>query len=158
MRNDSGGETKFLEFDKDPAYATAIFRYDLVTRQTTGYIDKAITPGTTPFQGVAMQYGAASTLTRHSVAVSDDAVFEAQCSLAFAFIDGGLNANVLMTAGDTVTKMSAQAINSASFAVTSTLDVKIDELVPAVGMEYGNYARVLCRINRHQRTSGTAGI
>jgi hypothetical protein len=158
MRNDGGGETKFVNFDKAAGLGTAIFRGDLVTRLTDNTISPVITPGTTPMQGVALTGGAASTLTRHRVAASVDAVLEAQMNGAFAMADLGLNANAVIGAGDALTGMSGHQVNSTGIATTATLDLKLDQFLTSPTNEVGSFARVLVRINRHQRLSGTAGI
>lgn len=158
LRNADGGEASIEVHTKDASYATALFLFDAVTRQATGYIDKAITPGTTLYLGVTMQPGAASKTTSHSIITSPSAVFEAQCSGAFTFADGDQNANLTLGAGVALTQQSGHQVNSATMAATATLDVKLRGLVPDIENEYGDYARVLLTFNKHLRATGTAGV
>ena len=83
MTNIMGGAVSTVQFTKAASDATAIYRQDLVARQTGGNIGAdSITAGTTLISGVSLDYGAASTLTNHLVVVDPGCLFEAQSDLS----------------------------------------------------------------------------
>src|SRR5215217_3448237 len=99
----NGGNPRFVTLAKAVGYGTAIFRNDVVYRVADGSIETAsATPGTTVPSGVSQNYGAASTATEHIVCVSPDALYEAQGdgSGTLDAVDLGLNANLVLTAGN----------------------------------------------------------
>jgi hypothetical protein len=155
----SGGQLRFQSFDKAVGYATRIFPGDAVNRVADGTIEVSATPGTTNYSGVALNGGAASTLTSHLVCVSPDALYEAQDEgTGVAAADLGLLANLVLNAGVAATNKSGHEINGATKAVTATLDVALLELLPEVGNEYGANARVVVKFNKHRMNPGVAGV
>lgn len=156
----SGGPQAIEEFTKPASNATAIYRFDPVARQADGSIGaNAITPGTTLYSGVALNYGKASTLTTHAVVISPDALYVAQADGAgLAAADMGLNANLALNAGNASTKLSAAVISVASLDVTATLDVHLLRLYEVVGNDYGQYARIELVFNKHRMAPGVAGV
>jgi hypothetical protein len=156
----SGGAPVFEEFSKAVGYGTAIFVYDAVNRVADGTIEASATPGTTLYSGVSMNYGALSTATTHTVCISPDAIYEAQANdgTGFAEADMGLNANLVLTAGNTTTKMSKHQINVTGADVTNTLDVHLLKLLNVPDNAAGGYARVEIMFNKHRMAPGVVGV
>jgi hypothetical protein len=72
------------------------------------------------------QYRKASTQRFCQVALADNAFFEVQESgTAIGLASVGLNANIVVTAGSTVTGLSKMELDSDTEAATSTLDLQI---------------------------------
>jgi hypothetical protein len=140
------------------AYATALFRGDAVNRVASGPIEVSATPGTTTYQGVNLNFGAASTATDHIVVDDPNALFTAQMSLALAAADIGKNANLLLSAGNAATKQSRHAVNSTGIAATATLDVKLLRLLSDPTNELGDYGRVVLVFNKHRMNPGVLGV
>ena len=72
----------------------------------------------------------------------------------------GQNFNFLVTAGSTVTGLSASSLNNASGApgADSTLNLKVMFLDPNVANAYGNFANWLVLLNNHKlQGTGTVG-
>ena len=160
-----GGGPPFIQsLQKAASYGTAIYPFDLVERATGGTIDTTITPGTTLMSGVALDYGALSTLTNHLVIVSADAILEAQDDNHSA--DGGIvaanmgqNANCIVSvAGSLTLKQSGHQINSATVQTTSTLDLKLLQLLNVPDNAFGANARIEVIINKHRMNPGVAGV
>lgn len=168
MRNDQGGPSGLEPYSKESTYAYAIYRFDPVT-QLAGYLNgpaSGITPGTTLYRGVSVDYSAASTAQGGTsanppmgVVDSPDAVFEAQednsggANVVAAKM--GYNANLTTTAGDSTLKESNVQVSGTSIAVTGTFDVRIRRLVADPSNAYGAYARLELVFNKHL---GTAGV
>ena len=158
--NLAGGAPYFEQLSKLASYATAIFQYDAVNRVSGGAIQASATPGTTTYTGVAMNYGAASTATDHLVCTDPTALYEAQedGSAGIAAADLGLNANLVLTAGNTLTKISKHQIAGSTKAVTSTLDVHLLSLLAVPDNAFGNNARIEFVFNKHRYAPGVAGV
>lgn len=158
----SGGPSFIQTLIKAAANATAIFRQDVVARQSGGFIGAdSITPGTTLLTGVTLDAGAALTQTSHLVVTSPDALYEAQSDGAgIVAANLGLNANLTYAAGATIgPKISGTVISTASAAVTSTLDVHLIQLYnDAVNNAFGLYSRIEVVINKQRYNGGTAGV
>jgi hypothetical protein len=153
------------ELAKAVGLATAICVFDAVARLADGSISSRaadITPGTTLYSGVALNYGAASLATNHTVIVSPDAIFEAQGDDGAAgtldAADMGLNCNLLLTAGDTTTKLSKHEIDASEKDVTNSLDVKLLGLLNVPDNAYGAQARIEIAFNKHRMAPGVAGL
>jgi hypothetical protein len=154
-----GGAVFIEEFQKAVGYATALFRYDAVNRVSGGALEASATPGTTLYSGVTMDRGAASTATSHHVIVNPDALYEVQCGVAgLAITDMGVNANLLLSAGNAVTGQSGHIINTAGIAVTATLDVHLLQLFNIQGNAYGPYARIEVMFNKHRMAPAAVGV
>ena len=161
MRTLRGGAPSVREYTKDASAGTAIFINDVVNREADGNIVAGGTPNTTTFQGVALNYGPASTLSKHLVMDSPGALFEAQDNAAvdgFAEADMGLNANLVFGTGDAVSLISGHEINETGATTTSTLDVHLLRKVDAVDNEYGSHARIEIVFNKHRLLPGVAGV
>lgn len=165
----SGGAPVFEEFTKASGYGTAIFRYDAVNRVADGTIEASASPGTTLYTGVSMNYGVLSTETKHTVCTSPDALYEAQDdgstytapnpdTVGINSQDAGMNANLVLTAGDTTTKQSKHQIAASTLAVTATLDVHILGLLNVPDNDWGQYARCEIVFNKHRMAPASVGV
>lgn len=159
----SGGPVENELFQKEASVGTAIFRNDAVVQTASGpYVSATgITPGTTLYSGVALNYGAASTLTDHYVIVDPYAIFEAQDNNSTDGIqatDIGNNANLSLGAGSSTTKLSGHVIDEATIATTSTLDVKLRKILETGDNDYGSYCRVELVFNKHRNAFAVAGV
>jgi hypothetical protein len=156
----SGGPIQTEEFSKVVGYATALFAHDAINRVADGSIEASATPGTTLYSGVNLNYGAALTATTHLAVVGPDTVFTAQGdgTGTLAAVDEGLNANLVLTAGNTLTRQSKHQIAESTKAITGTLDVKLLKLLVKPDNDYGANARFEILINRHRMALGVAGV
>lgn len=156
MRTHAGGQPQVEPYTKAAAYGSAIYKWDPVTL-LAGVLNgpaSGITPGTTRYLGVALNYSLASLLA--TMLVMDDplALFEAQednsgASNAVA-AKMGYNANLTTTAGATVTRdNSAVQVSGTSIATTSSLDVNILRLLNTPDNAYGAWARLELKFNKH---------
>lgn len=106
-------------------------------------------------------YRAAST--QRIALVCDDpnglfAAREGSSGTALTADDIGLNIDISVVAGSTVTGLSASVLNNATEATTNTLDLKIVNFVNAPDNEIGSSAMWAVRINRHTLVNQTAGV
>jgi hypothetical protein len=163
-RSDVGGCFTLEEFPKAVGVATAVYMFDVVRQEATGGITPGGTPGTDLFLGVAMNFGAASTLTKHNVVTDPFQVYEAQDDGSGAGIliaDRHLNANLVFTAGDATLKRSKHQVAASTKAVTATLDVKLlqpTRRIGGPGVEDGAYSVWEVRFNKHARVHATVGV
>lgn len=172
-----GAPWAFVEYAKPASDANAIFMNDLVKKVTggvalpespTGYLLPTVqtgyqgTPGTTLWQGVSMNFGAASVLSVHNVVDMPDAIFIAQLKTGTVFATashGGKNANIsTTTAGSTTTKQSGLALDGATIATTSTLDMRITRIAMISPNAEGDSAILECTINKHELGLQVAGV
>ncbi len=161
MRRLSGGAVELEYFTKAAAYAYAIFRHDPVTR-LAGVLNgpaSGITPGTTLYQGVAAANSPASTLAVMGVYAHPDDLFDCQEDNSGAsnvvLAKMGYNANLTTTAGGSpLTDQSNVQVSGTSIAVTGTLDVRVIRIVDEIDNDYGAYARLEVRFNKHLFTAG----
>jgi len=161
MRTLSGGCPSVREYTKDADGATAIFRNDVVARDDDSFINPGGTPGTTTFQGVALNYGAGSAITKHLVMESPDALYEAQDdddTDGFAEADMGLNCNLVFNAGSAVSEISGHELDEATIQTTNTLDMKLLRKLDEVGNAYGEHVRVEVIFNKHRLIPALAGV
>lgn len=161
-RTMAGGFPTVESFQKAASFGTALFIGDAVARAADGTINTTITPGTTLYSGVNLNYGAASTLTDHLVITSPDALFEAQDNNStdgFAAADMGLNANLELNAGSALTQLSGHEINESTANTTSTLDVKLLRLLQSPDNSYGTgWGRFEIIFNKHRMHPAVAGV
>jgi hypothetical protein len=121
----------------------------------TGVVQGFVPDGTTNMVG----YRAASTAAYILVNTDLDTVYEIQDTAGtIAAADVGLNADMTLAAGSTVTKRSAVVLNAATKAATATLALKIQGLSPRPGNEFGAYAKVLVKINAATEANASAGV
>lgn len=162
MRTLDGGFPMIREFSKDASEGTAIFINDAVNREDDGNIEAAsATPGTTLYTGVSLNYGAASTLTKHLVIISPGAIYEAQDNNdtdGFVAADMGLNANIELNAGSATTLISGHEIDESTINTTNSLDLHLWELLDVPDNEAGAHCRVVVTFNKHRLAAGVAGV
>lgn len=105
-------------------------------------------------------YRAASTVRRLLVAPAN-LIYEIQevsGGTPLTAADAGLNANLVVGTGSTVTGRSGVELNNATEATTNTLDVQIVGFVNRADNEIGEHAKWLVRINRNQFGNQVAGV
>ena len=172
-----GSPFALTQYAKAAADVNPIFMFDLVGHLTGGVplplgenpaynqsriqAGSQLTPGTSLWLGATLAYGAASTGSVHPVTDEIDVIYIAQCSGALAITTAahaGQNANVLVPAGNALTKQSAHQVNSATIAGTAGLDVKIQRIAMIVPNLEGANAIVEVMINKHSLGQGTASV
>lgn len=162
LRTEAGGAPQLEQFTKAAAYGQAIYKWDPVTL-VLGVLNgpaSGITPGTTRFLGVSLNFSLASTLALHQVMVSPAAIYEVQGDgsgsggtvISAATMGFNANLNVASVAGAGVTRdNSGVQLTESTIAVTSSLDMKVLQLLNEIGNAYGVNARVEVRFNKHLR-------
>jgi hypothetical protein len=143
------------------ATADVVYPGDAVNQLADGTIEAdSATPGTTLYTGVSLGYKAATIASKTVPVVVDPlAIFIAQASTSLASpADAGLNANLVLTAGDSTILRSKHSIDGTTEAVTSSLDVKLKRLAPIVGNESGNYSIWEVVFNKHRNNPAVAGV
>jgi hypothetical protein len=171
-----GAPFSINQYAKAAADANAIFAFDLVTKVATAVANPEqplynlpgvqtgyqATPGTSLWLGASLAYGAAATLSIHPVTDEIDVVYIAQAKTGVVIstaTHAGLNANVSQTlAGLTTTKMSRLAVDSATLAVTATLDLRVQRVAMILPNVDGDSAILEVTINKHQMGQNTLGI
>lgn len=134
--------------------------YPDVTRAATGDIFTGVVVGVVPDTQDSLRYRAASTQRLVLVADDPDLLFEIQevsGGTALTANDSGLNANIVVAAGSTVTAMSGTELNNATEATTATLDLHIVGPVNREDNAIGEHCKWLVTINRHQFSNQVAG-
>ncbi len=168
LRRQGGGPFLTDVMTKLAAFGTAIFKQDAVIEKAGSSVSGKVvepwasaTPGTTFASGVAMTYGALSTLTTHFINVDPQAIFEAQDNNdtdGFTAANEGLNVNIEAGAGSTTNKISGHELDESTIAVTAALDCKILGLYRAQDNAYGSWARIEVIFNQHRRNPLAAGV
>jgi hypothetical protein len=161
LRSLSGGHVSINQYQKDVSMATAIFIWDVVNRENDENLAPGGTPGTTTYQGVSLNYGAALTATDHQVIDSPDAIFEAQDNAdtdGFAEADMGLNCDLEFNAGSTTDEISGHEIDESAINTTATLDVKLLRLYAVPDNAFGANGRIEVMINKHRLGNAVAGV
>ena len=119
-------------------------------------------PGPTLWQGVILNYGAASVASVHNVVDEIDYSFIAQAKTGTTIATSshiGKNANISLTAaGNANTKQSGMAVDGATIAVTSALDLRILRVAMIVPNAEGDSAILEVVINKHALGLQTAGV
>lgn len=174
-----------MTFSTAAGNATAIFPGDLVTLAGTsqiinGVVYSDVVQGATGgvFAGVvvavlpvsrdSLNYRAASTQRLLVVNVDPEAEFEIRQSAggtALTANDVGLNANVVVAAGNTSYGWSGMSLDNTTEATTNTLDLKITGMSSRPDNDVGTAAGTgeagssfFVRINRHQFANQIAGV
>jgi hypothetical protein len=135
--------------------------YSDVVRSATGDVFTGVVIGVVPETADALKYRAASTQRVLMVADDPDLIFEIQevsGGTALTANDAGLNANIVVAAGSTVTGFSGVELNNATEATTNTLDVHIVGPVAREDNAIGEHCKWLVTFNRHQFRNQVAGI
>lgn len=169
----------FREYTIPASDATAVFIGDLVTgvgtsstvggllyqdvtRSATGDVFQGVVVGVAPVDQTSLPYRAASTL--RVVRVCDDPhqlfeIKEASTGTALTAADVGLNINISVVAGSTVTGFSGTVADNTTEATTNTLDLKIVEIKNSPDNDVGFVSQsLLVRLNRHRFVNQTAGV
>lgn len=159
MRNSNGGRPSCEGYTKAVGYGSPIYIWDPVT-ELAGVLNgpaSGITPGTTLYRGVAMDYSLASLAAVMTIMDDVGAMYETQedNSGASNVVAGkmGYNANLTGTAGDATRNTSNVQLSGTSIATTSSLDVRIERLLNVPDNAYGAYARLEIRFNKHLATA-----
>ena len=98
---------------------------------------------------------------RIALVAGTDVMYEIQevsGGTALTATEVGLNANVVVGAGNATTGMSGMELDNSTEATTAGLDLHIMGLVKRVDNNYGEHAKWLVRINDSQFKAGTTGI
>ncbi len=153
MRNMGGGHSSVKTFTKDVLENVIIYPHDVVTIEDDGGLTAGGTPGSTRMVGVALDHGAAQTLTEHSVVWNPDALYEAQDNAVSAGVvatDMFAGANCEYNGGDATAVKSGHEINETGISATSAgLDLKLIALYDTPDNAFGTNARIICKINLH---------
>jgi len=153
MRNLGGGHSQIKSFNKDASENAIIYKHDLVTVEADGNLSPGGTPGTTRMLGAALNFGAALTLTAHSVVWNPGALYEAQDNAVSAGVvadDMFAGANAIYGTGNSTTQISGHEINETGISATSAaLDLKLIALYENPDNAFGPNARIICKINLH---------
>jgi hypothetical protein len=126
--------------EADAAGTAAVIRA-VAAGPITGVVQGFVPDGTTNMVG----YRAANTAAYVICCTDPNAVFEIQDSAAFVPADVGLNALMTVGTGNAYTKRSGFTLGAK--AATATHPLKIMGVVPRVGNEASQYAKVLVKIN-----------
>jgi len=172
----SGGSAFCItEYGKAAADPNPIYAFDLVAHLTGGtppplpespdaftlsriQSGSQLTPGTSLWLGASLSFGGASLATVHPVTDEIDVIYIAQVSTtATNAIAAGLNANVLNSGGNALTKMSQMQINGGGIAATAGLDLRLIRIAMITGNSPGNNAVMECLISKHANAPGAAG-
>ena len=173
----SGNETGGLEMFYVPSSdATALYIGDpvvkagsadaagiaSVTRATAGAAITGVVMGFVP-DGTTDQagYRAASTAAYVLVCTDPSEAFIIQedgVGGQLAAADIGLNASIIVAAGNAYSKRSGVMLDSSTKATTSTLELKILGLAPIPGNDFGAYAKFLVMINNSTEATASAGV
>lgn len=142
--------------------------YQDITRAASGDTFVGVVIGCLPDTRDSTQYRAASTQRRVLVADDPNLLFEVQQSNSgtpFNVNSIGLNCNVNVGAGSTITCLSGTVADNTTGATTATLDLKIVGMLDAPDNDIGSSAssgtlasRLLVRLNRHLFVNQTAGV
>ena len=163
MRRYGGGAPQTEPATKAVGYAYAIFKWDPVTL-LAGVLNgpaSGITVGTTRYLGVSLSWSKASLADTLLILASPDDIFEAQGDasgsggniIGAATMGYNANLNIASVAGGGVTRdNSGVQITESTIATTSTLDVKLLQLLNEPDNAYGLNGRVELRFNKHLRS------
>lgn len=135
--------------------------YPDVARAATGDVFTGVVVGVVPDTQDSLRYRAASTQRLLLVADDPDLIFEIQevsGGTPLTANDAGLNANIVVAAGSTVTAMSGTELNNGTEATTNTLDLHIVGPVNREDNAIGEHCKWLVTINRHQFSNQVAGV
>lgn len=135
--------------------------YPDVAQSATGDVFQGAVVGVLPATADSLIYRAASTQRLLAVADDPNLVFEIQevsGGTALTANDIGLNINVVVGSGSTVTGQSGMELNNGTEATSNTLDLKITGFVNAPDNVVGEHAKWFVRINRHRFVNQVAGV
>lgn len=172
-----GAPFSVTEYAKPAADGDAIFQGDMLIKVTGAVamperpdlnlptVQSAYesgTPGTSYWQGVAANYGAASVLSVHMVYDEIDVIFAVQGKTGTTYSTAshvGKNANIsTSTAGSTSTKQSGMALDGGTLATTNTLDLRTLRISTIAPNIEGANAIFEVLINKHEFGQDVAGV
>jgi hypothetical protein len=180
--NKQGAPGFLTQYGKPASDTNPIYMNDVVMKTSTSAADPAGgnpapgcqggnlgTAGTGPWLGTSLNFGAANTLTMHSVVDDPNAIFLTQSDSAAAETTTaivGMNANLNVSGGahaqlgNALTKQSGMSLSSASITTTASKDVRILGLFdnPAVNPDNAAYPILEVQIVLHQYNPGTVGV
>ena len=150
--SDAGGFTKSVV---QAAAADAILGVMVGVDKITGVSDANL--------NLYQTHRPASVLMNVWVCDDPDAIYEIQedgVGATIAVGDIGLNADIIVAAGNATSGMSGMEVDIESKLTTATLQVKILGLVDRADNELAANAKLLVKINNHQygSSTGTAGV
>lgn len=159
MRSIVGGPgAATLAAHKIVGEGTALFVGDVVQLGGSGVKPnlaiKAAAAGTVAL-GVALNWGAASTLTDHIIVPGHLQCFEAQID-TIALTTLNQNCQLVATAGDATTKRSKHSLNN--IATTNTHEFRVLKLWESPDNAVGAYARVEVTFIQSQFADQIAGV
>jgi hypothetical protein len=174
MVDTAGAPVGVKQYAKAAADSAAIYAFDLVAKAaTSATVEGQLlptpgvktytsgTPGTTLIIGSSLNYGAASSITWHTVVDDPGALFEAQCDDTTSISVAshiGKNADVNNTAQTNGTLMSAMQVDASTIATTAALDLRVQDIYRDVRNAEGAYAIVEVLILKHAYAQGSAGV
>lgn len=132
-------------------------------RMTAGGTAVGVVVGAVPDPtNLTTNYKPASTARYLLVETDPNTIYEVQetsasTSTYIAAASVGLNATLSMGTVDTTTG-NGKTVLTTTVATTTTLDVQILRLSPAVGNAIGQYAKWLVRLNNNQYKANTTGV
>jgi hypothetical protein len=133
-----------------------------IAQSTAGDQSVGVVVGFLPDQDNLMRRHRLASTNRVALVVDDpNVLFEIQevsGGTSFTAAEVGLNANVIVAAGDTTTGMSGMELNNSGEATTAGLNVRIHRLSPRPDNSMGENAKWLVLITDHQlRSDGITG-
>lgn len=168
---------KAIAYKIASAYNTSIFTGDFVKLVTAGVVEKdtgtaAMTPigiavgfeYTDPVTGQLLQtqYWPANTVAADAkcfVVNDPDVLFRIQANATLAQTALNANAEIVQTAGSTVTGRSKNALNAGTINSTATLPLRIVGFVEKPGSAVGDaFTDVICKINVGHQLVNTTGL
>lgn len=135
--------------------------YADVVQSATGDIFQGAVVGVIPITQASTIYREASTQRILAVADDPNLVFEVQegnSGTPLTVNDLGLNIDIVVAAGSTVTGLSGMTLNNATEANTNTLDMKLVGFENSPDNAVGAAAKWMVRINRHRYANQVAGV
>lgn len=142
--------------------------YQNVAQSATGDVFAGVVVGVVPVTQDSLAYRAASTQRILLVCDDPNALFMIQQTTggtALTANDVGLNANIVVAAGSTITGYSGMTLDNTTEATTNTLDVKIIGILNQADNDIGSAvgtgadaSRYLVKLNRHRMANQIAGI
>lgn len=140
----------------------------IVTRSATGDIFSGVVVGVLQTNRDSAIYCPASTGMAVFVCDDPNAIFIAQdanSGTPLSANDIGLNVDISVVNGSTVTGFSGSVLNNGTEAGTNTLDLKIMAQYPDPTLDFGSAVgtgaaanKFLVRINRHRYANQVAGV
>lgn len=156
-----GGCPVVDEFSKD-ASGGVIFQGDVFAMEADGYITATgLTPGTTLYSGVSLNYSATGVAGTHQAIISPRALFQCQDNNdvdGFALADRGLNANLELNGGSTTTLQSGHELDESTLNASASRDAHVLDKLNVPDNAYGANCRVVIIFNQHRMAPASVGV